>query len=305
MAAAAGCSGHKELKTARSSVYDIDFAIVYSQTMAAVQQLYPTMDDEPGRGMIRTAWHQVALAQTSSDDPTTASSLGNGTYTNPATAQPGTMGAPQMQRVGNQATLTKRYFIRFDVSVLGGRPWRVHVVGHASEWEPGNAVPVELRGANVPHWLAGRTDELTLAIYRRLKQYAKPAPPEQVTAKPADQVKIDASKFGAIPAGAAEVATAIEKAVELRDYGALRGVVAADVVWSLGGEPGVDAALATWQADPTVLDALVAALDAGCASAGTKVTCPAAAAKPGFTGWRATLEARGAAWKLTSFVQGD
>ena len=303
--AAVGCSGHKELHTARRSVYDIDFAIVYSQAMAAVQKLYPTTDDDPTAGVIRTAWHQVPLAQSSSDDPTTASSLGNGTYSNPANASPSTMGAPQVNQVGNSATLTKRYFIRFDVSVLGGRPWRIHVTGHASEWEPGNAVPVELRGANVPHWLAGRTDELVVAIYRRLRPYARPAPAEAVAPTPGDEVEVDVKKFGAIPVGAAAAASAIEKAVALRDYAALRGVVAADVVWSLGAEPGADAALATWQADPTVLDALVAALDAGCAVAGTKVTCPVAAAKPGFTGWRATLEARGAAWKLTSFVQGD
>ena len=58
----------------------------------------------------------------------------------------------------------KRFFIRFDVGVIGGRPWRVKVVGHASEWEPGNAMPTELHGPARPHWLEGRTDALTVAV---------------------------------------------------------------------------------------------------------------------------------------------
>ena len=40
----------------------------------------------------------------------------------------------------------KRLFIRFDIAVTGGRPWRVRVEGKASEWDPGNAQPTELRG---------------------------------------------------------------------------------------------------------------------------------------------------------------
>src|SRR5688500_18981805 len=69
-------------------------------------------------------------------------------------------------------SMCRRMFIRFDVTVTGGRPWRVRVTGKASEWEPGNAIPSELRGAATPHWLPGRRDSLMVAIYKRLAQYA-------------------------------------------------------------------------------------------------------------------------------------
>jgi hypothetical protein len=58
-----------------------------------------------------------------------------------------------------------------------------------------------------------------------------------------------------------------------------------------------------WQADPSTLDALVVQMKAGCAAAGQRVVCPGKAAGDGYTGWRVTLEPRGATWKLTSFVK--
>jgi hypothetical protein len=33
--------------------------------------------------------------------------------------------------------------IRFDISIAGGRPWRLKVVGHAAVWEPGTTLPTE------------------------------------------------------------------------------------------------------------------------------------------------------------------
>jgi hypothetical protein len=198
--------------------------------------------------------------------------------------------------------LTKRYFVRFDVAIVGGRPWRVHVTGHAAEWDPGNAVPTELHGANTPHWLSGRTDELVVAIYERLQPYAVPAKIEEEKKDDTDK-PVDTTAFGAIPPDAAKAAAAVERAVERRDYDALRAAVADDVAWSLGADPGADAALATWQADPTTLDALVAAMKAGCGAEAAKVVCPAKAAGDGYVGWRATFEPRGAAWKLSAFVK--
>ena len=41
-----------------------------------------------------------------------------------------------------------------------------------------------------------------------------------------------------------------------RDYPTLRELLADDVVWSLGGGTGADAAMAMWQADPEALDAM-------------------------------------------------
>ena len=302
--AVAGCSSAAELQTAQHSIYDIDFAIVYREAMSAVQKLYPNFQEDAGKGLIQTSWHQVAYASTGNDDAARGSYVGGGMGGgNPMGNPTGAGGAMTAPAGPNNGTmLTQRYFIRFDVSVIGGRPWRVHVVGHASEWDPGNAVPTELHGANTPHWLAGRTDELTVAIYQRLQPYAKQTAEEIEEPKP-EEAPVDTRLFGEIPAPAAKAAAAVERAIERRDYGALRAAVADDVLWSLGADPGADAALAMWQADPSTLDTLVASMKAGCAGDDKKIVCPAKAATDGYLGWRVTLEPRGGAWKLTSFVQ--
>jgi hypothetical protein len=78
------------------------------------------------------------------------------------------------------------------------------------------------------------------------------------------------------------------------------------VTWSLGASPGSEAALALWQADPAILDAMAAAIDAGCRGGADEVACPPAATEtPGFTGWRLVVSRRPDGWRVTSFVQGD
>jgi hypothetical protein len=298
------CGNHVELKTAQASVYDIDFAIVYTESMSAVQKLYPNFSEDATKGVIQTSWHQVSYANTAGDDASTngaymGNPMGNGTPMGNPVA-----GSTALQRTNSTQSLTQKYFVRFDVTIVGGRPWRVHVKGHAAEWVPGNAIPSEMHGANVPHWLQGRTDELTLAIYERLKAYAQPGKPEDELRKDDDLAPpIDTSLFGKIPADAVKAASAVESAVERRDYDALRANVADDVTWSLGADPSADVALATWQADPSTLDALVSAMKAGCGGDDKKVVCPAAAAADSYRGWRATFEPRGKTWKLTAFLK--
>src|SRR5438874_9132306 len=62
-----GCGNKKEVESAKRSVYDTDFAIVYNAALDATRELYPNIDDHPGSGAIRTAWHQVQYA-TNNDD---------------------------------------------------------------------------------------------------------------------------------------------------------------------------------------------------------------------------------------------
>ena len=134
----------------------------------------------------------------------------------------------------------KRYFIRFDVSVVGGRPWRVKVVGHASEWEPGNALPTELHGAGAAaRGSTGRTDALQVAIYKRIKPYAIPMKEEAARRQPEDDLpKTDPKAFANVPPAAAKRLAALKDALVRRDYAALRAQLADDVVWSLGGGAG-------------------------------------------------------------------
>src|SRR5262249_28004438 len=117
---AAGCvSNKKEVDAAKTSLYDADFAVVYGAALEATPELYPNPEDAPGRGAIKTAWHQVTYANNQDD------------LTNPKTLA-AAQGAQSTQNMAAQPTRLafKRYFIRFDVNVAGGRPWRLKVVGH-------------------------------------------------------------------------------------------------------------------------------------------------------------------------------
>jgi len=287
---ATSCStSKKDVESAKRSLYDADFAVIYSAALEATREVYPNLEDAPGRGAIKTAWHQVSYANNQED-----------------LANPKTVAAAQGAQ-GNQAAAGmptrlayKRYFIRFDVSIAGGRPWRLKVVGHAAEWEPGAALPSELHGVARPAWLEGRSDTLTAAIYKRIKAYAVPM---KATAEDdiADAPKrADPASFKDVPAAAAKQLASLKDALDGRDYVALRAQLADDVVWSLGGGSGADTALAMWQADPEPLDGMAKALAAGCAGDAKKVSCPASAA-PG--AYQLTLASHGAVWRVSSFVK--
>ena len=295
-----GCRSKKELNRAKSSVYDTDFVVVYNAALEATRELYPTLNDNPGPGMIRTAWHQVAFAN-NQDDLANQRTIAQGQGYTGGAVSPGQAAAGMPTRLAY-----KRFFIRFDVSVVGGRPWRVKIVGHASEWEPGNAMPSELKGPAKPPWLDGRTDALTLAIYKRIKTYAVPMKKEEEPKKPEDLIpKTDPKSFANVPKPAAAALAKIRDALVRRDYSALRAELADDVTWSLGGAPGAETAMAMWQADGESLEAMQRVIGSGCAGTDTKVACPASKGEPIPGAYTLVLELRGDAWKVTSFVKAE
>jgi hypothetical protein len=291
------CSNKKEVQSAKRSLYDTDFAVVYSAALDVTRDLYPTINDNPGPGKISTAWHQVSYAN-NQDDLSNQRVLSQGQG-----VQPGA--GPGAQMVGVPTRLAyKRFFIRFDVSVIGGRPWRVKVVGHASEWEPGAAMPSELRGAQRPAWLDGRIDALQVAIYKRIKQFAVPMKEEVEVVAEGDVRKTDPAQFAGVPAGAAKRLAAIKDSLARRDYAALRPQLDDNVVWSLGGGTGADVALATWQADPATFETMAEVIAAGCVASGAKqVQCPAGDLQPGK--WQLLLAEAKGDWKVTSFMRGE
>ncbi len=297
-AAATGCGNKKELKYAKSSVYDAHFAVVYSAALDVTRTLYPTLDDNPGPGIIKTAWHQVTYAN-SQDDLSNQRTVAAGQGMSQSAVSPGAAAAGMPTRLAY-----KRFFIRFDVSVIGGRPWRVKVVGHASEWEPGNALPSELHGPARPPWLEGRTDALVVAIYKRIKQHAVPMKEPVAEVKPEDLIpKTDPKAFKNVPSAAAARLAQIKDALVRRDHVAMRTYLADDIVWSLGGTPGADTAMAMWQADPESLDAMARVIGGGCGGTDKRVMCPAG--EPVVGEWQLVLELRGAAWQVTSFVKAE
>lgn len=289
----AGCLSKKDIEEAKVSSYDTEFAVVFDATAQAVREPYPNLTETPQKGLIATSWHQVYLAGDATDPHgAQAASRATGGSAMPAPGLPGD-------------TALKRYFIRFDVNVSGGRPWRIRLTGRAAQWDAGNAVPTELRGAARPPWLENRTDALLVAIHRRLKKFAVNTGPAQTTSAPADDgPRSDPKTFAGVPPDAASQLAGLRDEILRRDWPRLRSRFAADVVWSLGAEPGLDAALALWQADPSALDEMQKALDAGCALADTTVVCPKAAVAASFDGYRLHLAQRQGGWKVVSFVQG-
>jgi hypothetical protein len=288
-----GCAANKkDVEAAKHSLYDTDFAVVYAAALEATREAYPNLEDAPGRGAIKTAWHQVSYANNQDD------------LANPKTvaAAQGPAGSPNQANGAMPTRLAyKRYFIRFDVSVAGGRPWRLKVTGHAAEWEPGEALPKELHGVARPSWLEGRSDALIAAIYSRVKGFAVPMKDPVETTD--DPKRADPALFKDVPPAAAKQLAQLKDTLGSRDYGALRAQLADDVVWSLGGGSGADAAMALWQADPEPLDAMAKALATACGGDAKRVTCPAGAAAPG--AYQLTIEPRGATWRVTSFVKAE
>jgi len=306
-ALAGGCSTNKkDVKSAQHSLYDTDFALVYTAALTATRDLYPNLDDNPGPGKISTSWHQVQYSNCAGAGSTCDDSMVNQQVLSQQQGIQNGMGTATPNAAGGAPTRLayKRFFIRFDVHVLGGRPWRVKVTGHASSWDPGAAMPVEMRGADKPHWLEGRTEALQVAIWKRINRYAIPMKDEATHGDAAETMAhSDPKAFKNVPAGAAVELAATKDVLAKRDYSALRLHVSEDVVWSLGGGAGADAAMAMWQADPTTLEAMAGTLGACGSDGGTRVLCPAGQAAPG--AWQLTLELRGADWKIASFVKAE
>lgn len=300
-------SSKKEVQAARHSVYDTDFAIVYSAALTATRDLYPNLDDNPGPGRIATSWHQVQYANCAGAGSTCDDSMVNQQVISQQQGVQQGQGSTAATMAGMPTRLAyKRYFIRFEVHVLGGRPWRVKVTGHASSWDPGAAMPVEMRGADKPHWLDGRTEALQVAIYKRIRKYAIPMKEEApaADAPPEDNTpKTDPASFKNMPAEAARELATVKDVLAKRDYNALRPQLADDVVWSLGGGTGADAAMAMWQADPTALDAMAGTLSACVADGDKRVLCPGGQVAP--NAWQLTFEPRAGSWKLTSFIKAE
>ena len=303
---AACASSKREINTARHSVYDTDFAVVYSAALTATRDLYPNLDDNPGPGKISTSWHQVQYANCAGAGSTCDDSMVNqAVIAQQQGVAPGAGSSPAAAMAGMPTRLAyKRYFIRFDVHVLGGRPWRVKVVGHASSWDPGAAMPVELRGADKPHWLEGRTEALQVAIYKKIDQYAIPMKEEAAIENAEDSTpKTDPKVFKNVPPAAAMELAAVKDVLAKRDYSALHPHLADDVVWSLGGGTGADTAMAMWQADPTALDAMAGTLPACTADGDKRVLCPAG--QPAHGAWQLALELRTGGWRIVSFVKAE
>ncbi len=289
----ASCAASKaEVQRAKTAGYQADFSTVYGETLAAVVKLYPRTTENAVDGVIRTAWHQVSVEG------------GGGQSSDPGQQVAGST-ANSNALAGSASADRKLFFIRFRVHVVGGKPWRVRVIGEASEWAAG-VTPMPLRGAEVPHWLKGRTDALHVSIYERLKDVAVKVEAEIPQAE-GKVITIDApANFGEIPEGAQALLEEIHRALSLRAFPDLRVALADDVQWSEGEVGSADVAMAMWQADTSLLEAMRTVIATGCVAGDgdVSVSCPRAYSEtPNYKGHRLILEKRGDQWLITAFVK--
>lgn len=313
LALGAGCgSKTRDIKRANNSGYDTDFARVYSVALNVIRKDYPHLEENATTGVIRTSWHPVRLtseqANMQSDIPF---ALRNQAGVNPNNPQAvNQLNNPMTQAQLNRRRNRKIYFIRFRVSVVGGDPWRVSVVGEASEWVDGG-VPSPLYGANVPPWLPGRVNGVRRRIYKKLKKYAVPLPSTALADAPAPEpvdTEVDQSNLGDLPAKAIEAVVTALGAAKERDYETLEKVMSPEFTWSLGADPSASQALMMWKADSSILEQLSAVLEAGCAvvQKDAEAVCPRAAAQGSYQGHRARfVKGADGVWRMTSFVSGD
>jgi hypothetical protein len=291
-AGACGAASDKEIQEARNSGYKGDFAVIYSETLVAVRELYPEVTEDARTGVIRTAWHPVHVQQSADDD-----SSGQGQVN------------PRNSRTGFQSTavLREQFFVRFDIRVVGGRPWRVRVDGQASSWKAGEQ-PQPMRGSEIPQWLDGRVSALEVAIHDRLKEHTtavKYAPPKPAVKRSAP---VDMAKFGQVPPAAAKIIASVEQAATTRDVDKLRSFMIDDFTYSTGDEPSADTAIIVWRADPSILGELAKAVGAGCAhdQARREVVCPGAYLQDAAqAGYRAGFREANGAWRLAYFTHGE
>ena len=292
--ALAACGASEvEIHRAKTSGYQTDFAIVFSETLIAVRDIYQATEEDPRTGAIKTAWHSINVRQ------------GGGS---PDSATPNQQTGNQNRLYQAQNSIPDRYFVRFDINVVGGKPWRVRVVGHAQMYRAGDAQPMPLTGAATPPWLKGRTEAVQLAIYRRLKKYAVKLKTEALVADRPKPKPPDVAKFSSLPPAAAKVVAEAEQASGARDVARLRAIMADEFTYSFGDAPSADTAVLVWKADATVLAELNKTLGAGCAldAAKGQVVCPAAfLTDENYLGYRVGFAQVGGAWKMTFFVAGD
>ncbi len=282
-----GCAAKKrDTAAAKVSAYDADFAIVFSEVIGVVEKLYPQYDDDPVRGVIKTAWHQVSH-NASMDDPNSAQVR--------ARASGGSNPAATSSAFGNQVSgMQKRFFVRFDIKIVAPRPFEITIIPHAAEWEAGNAVPSEMKSNNIPAWLPGRTDALRMQIYRKLRKHAvRKVDRVQLEAPKEDPIaaEADALALGALPDDAEVVVRKVYAAALARDAARMRPHMADEFAWDARSTPSADTAVVVWQADTAAMDALERAIGDGCAMVGAEIRCH-----------DAVFAKLGAAWKFISFV---
>ena len=107
---------------------------------------------------------------------------------------------------------------------------------------------------------------------------------------------------GEIPANAAVVVAAVNKAASAKNYVALKKMMAPEFTWSFSGDGNADQALEAWKREPGYLRSLARVTSRKCVYRTDRyVECPAKAG----TAFRAGFKEVAGVWRMEYFVEGD
>jgi len=288
--ALAGCGAAVERDTARDARYDAPFPTIWNVVTEEVRRRYVGIHIEDAmHGIIETDYRVVTSLE---------QDVGGRSSTQSAAAAAGTttsINGPRLSQYSSDVAI-----FRMTVRV-SGPPWKVYIDGVAAKYDPSSPLPVPYQHGAIdePPWVQQRIDNLTSAIYDRLKQYAT-KDNVKVAKKPEAPVQETVWKNLADP-GLVQVIRGVRTAAVDRDTSALRGFMVSDFRWADGADTSAETAVAVWSADPSALRELATALDAGCAAeGGGDVVCPAGS---GEGPRHARLRHVGASWKLVEFLR--
>jgi len=284
-------TSHEALEKARDARYRAPFVEIWNVVTQEVHKRYVGVHlEDPNHGVIETDYR--AVEDINQDVASATTQQATGGATNLSAAQ--TQNRP-LNRVRGDAII-----FRMVVKVSGPEPWGVFVDGVAAHYDPQSPLPVPYHHGVIdePAWVQARIDNLTVAIYDRLKDFAIVE-----KAKIAPKKVADPTTWANLPDPVvASVVGKVRRAAGDRDTASLRGLMVPDFRWADGADASADTAIAVWSADPSALRTLAKTLDAGCAtdSASGEVVCPP---EPKAEVGKARFRQVGATWKLVEFVR--
>ncbi len=181
LAVAPACVSRSEaVHEAKNSAYDAKYRLVFRLTSEVVREQYAKgAEFALEKALIKTAWHPIQLLEKEAPrnpgyEPPQVTQGAEPGPGSPTTSERRSQQNWERNRRAFKQKKNTRYFVRFDVRLSGGGPWRIDVQGHGSEWEAG-MTPRPFKADEMPPWVAQRADSLRLAIHQRLQQYAVPA----------------------------------------------------------------------------------------------------------------------------------
>jgi hypothetical protein len=137
------CGGATPHESAR---YDTDLDSVLTAVTDVAKQNAKQVVTDRDHEAVHTAWQVVAVTHEETASPYAISKIDHGG--------------------------TVRYFARYDIQIVGARPWQVAVAAHASRWVDGETKARQLSDDNPPAWLVEHRNHIIDDINARLRTSA-------------------------------------------------------------------------------------------------------------------------------------